>query len=154
MTTTITVAAVYPKPRGPHAVKDGSGTIYKFWPTSKKGPPISFSLGSTYSLETEARSSTGADGTVYNDTFVTQATLTSTANAPQTRQNGSGAPQYAPDLLPYMPFVSNVVAHAITAGRIEQPEQIQAWADRAQRAYHSLKLLESQWEDFQNEQNE
>lgn len=33
----------------------------------------------------------------------------------------------SPMNLPYMPFVSNTVAHAIAAGRIENPTQIAPW---------------------------
>lgn len=38
----------------------------------------------------------------------------------------------------YMPFVSNVVAHAIAAGRIEGPADIQAWAQAAKAAAVAL----------------
>lgn len=40
--------------------------------------------------------------------------------------------------LAFLPFVSNVVAHAIQCGRIETPTEIQAWADAAYTAASNL----------------
>ena len=39
----------------------------------------------------------------------------------------------------FLPFTSNCVAHAIAAGRIEQPGDIQKWAQAAYSAALSLK---------------
>ena len=44
----------------------------------------------------------------------------------------------------WMPFVSNTVAHAIQAGRIEGPAQIEAWASAAKTA--AITLLKDEQE--------
>lgn len=57
---------------------------------------------------------------------------------------GAGNPVPAPTTgvnLAFLPFVSNVVAHAIQCGRIEGPAEIQAWADAAYSAAHNLKAV-------------
>ena len=41
----------------------------------------------------------------------------------------------------YMPFVSNVVAHAIAAGRIQNPTDLSAWAKAAYDAAQALDTL-------------
>lgn len=38
----------------------------------------------------------------------------------------------------WMPFVSNVCAHAITAGIIQAPNQLEAWAIAARNAAHKV----------------
>ena len=43
-------------------------------------------------------------------------------------------------VLPYMPFVSNVVAHVISAGIVTAPNMIESWA---KAAYLAAKALES-----------
>jgi len=44
---------------------------------------------------------------------------------------GNGSQPFAPW---FMPFVSNTVAHAIAAGKITGPAEIQAWASAAKAA--------------------
>ena len=41
----------------------------------------------------------------------------------------------------YMPFVSNVVAHAIAAGRVQNPADLNAWAKAAYDAAQALDTL-------------
>ena len=41
--------------------------------------------------------------------------------------------------LAFLPFVSNVVAHAIAAGKVEGPAEISAWADAAYTAACNLR---------------
>lgn len=58
-------------------------------------------------------------------------------------QENSGTASAAKDnniLLPYMPFVSNVVAHAISAGIITAPNMIESWA---MAAYSAARKLET-----------
>lgn len=43
----------------------------------------------------------------------------------------------------FMPFVSNTVAHAIQAGKITGPAEIQAWAEAAKAAAEVLASSES-----------
>lgn len=57
--------------------------------------------------------------------------------------NGSAAPQSAPQdasgvNMAFMPFVSNVVAHAIQAGRIQTPDDLGKWAQAAYTTAHGL----------------
>ena len=55
-----------------------------------------------------------------------------------------GAPMPAPKANGdrfYMPFVSNVVAHAIAAGQITTPQQISPWAKAAHDAAVALDML-------------
>jgi len=62
----------------------------------------------------------------------TPAPQTATA-APQGHSNGG-------DRF-YMPFVSNVVAHAIAAGRIQNPADLNQWAKAAYEAAQALDAL-------------
>lgn len=49
-------------------------------------------------------------------------------------------PQAGTNVTPWwMPFVSNVTAHAIQAGIIQTPSQIEAWAVAARNAAHKLE---------------
>ena len=63
-------------------------------------------------------------------------------------QGQTAAPQTAPAAqqgIPgdrfYMPFVSNVVAHAIAAGRIQTPADLNQWAKSAYDAAQALDAL-------------
>jgi hypothetical protein len=53
--------------------------------------------------------------------------------SPQTGTNSGGSAPW------WMPFVSNVTAHAIQAGIIQTPNQIEAWAIAARNAAHKLE---------------
>lgn len=55
-----------------------------------------------------------------------------TAHASAPTSNGGSAPWW-------MPFVSNTVAHAIQAGIIQNPQQIDAWAVAARLAAQKLE---------------
>lgn len=57
---------------------------------------------------------------------------------------GNGTQPYAPW---FMPFVSNTVAHAISAGKIEGPAEIQAWASAAKSAAETI-ASEGEGPDF------
>lgn len=48
----------------------------------------------------------------------------------------------------YLPMTSNLVAHAIQAGKIETPDQIQAWA---KAAFHAAKSLIEGGDEFDDE---
>lgn len=61
---------------------------------------------------------------------------TNAAHQPQTSSSSvSGVGGAAPI---WSNFVSNQVAHAIAAGKIETPEQIRAWAEGAKKAFVDL----------------
>lgn len=60
------------------------------------------------------------------------------SNAPAPASNPSSAPQL-PGGSPWLPFVSNTVAHAITAGLIQSPSQVEAWAKAAKDAFYRLQ---------------
>lgn len=88
------------------------------------------SAGKTISYETE----TGDYGT-----WITKWGSASNGNGGQ-QQAAPSAPTSGVNLA-FLPFVSNVVAHAIQCGRIEGPADIQAWADAAYSAAHNLKAV-------------
>lgn len=44
----------------------------------------------------------------------------------------------APGFLPFMPFISNTVAHAISAGLIKEPADVSMWANAALTAANEL----------------
>lgn len=52
------------------------------------------------------------------------------APAPTPPTNGSGTA--------WLPFASNTVAHAITGGLIQTPDQVKLWAAAAKQAYEEL----------------
>jgi hypothetical protein len=67
----------------------------------------------------------------------------STPQAPSSPAAAPQRPAVAPaahDNLAFMPFTSNVVAHAIASGEIQKPEDIYAWASKA---FHTAKNLVS-----------
>lgn len=49
-------------------------------------------------------------------------TVTTSGPAPQIQGNGGSVDRY------WMPFLSNTIAHGITAGLIKNPSEISAWA--------------------------
>lgn len=57
------------------------------------------------------------------------------ASAPQS----SGATGQASDVMRFMPFVSNTVAHAIGAGLIKEPADVTMWAHAAMTAANELE---------------
>lgn len=80
---------------------------------------FSFSQGQSYDLEIEERTYQGK----------TYAHVKKVASA-----NGGGSTAAGGVDRWWMPFVSNVTAHAIEAGKIEDPMQIKAWAAAAKTA--------------------
>lgn len=54
------------------------------------------------------------------------------------KTNGSAPATSGGGNLPYMPFVSNTVAHAIAAGCIKNPSEVGAWAKAAIEAVRDI----------------
>lgn len=82
-----------------------------------------FVKGQSYEVETESQ--TWGDKPV-----VTVKAIKANGAAPS--GSGGGIAHW------WMPFVSNVTAHAIQAGKIENPGQIKAWAFAAKQAAESI----------------
>lgn len=82
-----------------------------------------FAKGQTYDVKTEDQT--------WGETTVQVVTAINAAAAPASG-NGHGSERW------YMPFVSNTVAHAIAAGRIEGPQDIKQWAAAAKQAAEEL----------------
>ena len=87
------------------------------------------SAGMTIEAETEA---SDYNGKTY--TWVKKWTPAKTAEAAGTSSVVGGN-----NVLPYMPFVSNVVAHAISAGIVTAPDMIESWAKAAFLAARALE---------------
>ena len=70
--------------------------------------------------------------------------MQATGNSPQSPAPAAAAPynpvpttpyRYAePNAMPWLPMASNVVAHAIAAGKIETPNQVGAWVRAVQNS--------------------
>lgn len=81
-------------------------------------PGCGIQVGMTIDAETKDSQFNGKTNTWIEKWKATAATTT----PPGTNAQGAAA---------YMPFVSNTVAHAISAGLIQNPSQITAWANAA-----------------------
>lgn len=69
-------------------------------------------------------------------------TVDTPASAPPDHQDKPGRTGSSAMAAPYwMPFTSNVVAHAIAAGLIKEPAQIGAWAKAAAETAIALEAL-------------
>jgi len=51
----------------------------------------------------------------------------------------------------YMPFVSNTVAHAISAALLTEPTQIKLWAAAAKEAAMELERVTQRWSDLDDD---
>ena len=71
-----------------------------------------------------------------------------TTGTTTTRANGSPAPVADANAMAFLPMTSNLVAHAIQAGKIETPDQIQAWA---KAAFHAAKSLIEGGDEFDDD---
>lgn len=135
METTITVAAVFPPKEGKSrsTMKSTTGAMIGFF--SDKLSPV---VGRTYRLLVEEREFQGR-------TYLTASRVIEEVQLPPPTGSSSGA--YggnavmtiggAPDRF-WLPCVSNVVAHAIQAGFIDDPLKIKVWAAAAKEALTEL----------------
>lgn len=120
--TMVTVAFVNPpkQPGGKYgAIKDSTGG-YHGYDINK----FTFEKGKSYDLELKM------NGQYSN--------IVGMNSAPQ--QSSGAAPSGPTGDRWYMPFVSNTVAHALTAGLIKEPADVTRWANAAKDA---AELLES-----------
>jgi hypothetical protein len=115
MTTIVVKFANAPKEGSKWAsVKDMTDRYYSY-----DSRQMTLYKGKTYDVE--FTTSPGRDGkTFYN--------ITAAKEKAASNGGDSGGDRW------YMPFVSNTVAHAIAAGRIDDPEQIKLWAAAAKQA--------------------
>ncbi len=107
------------------SIKGADGKYYGFeWDKFK------FEVGQTYDVETRDRD---VDGKVYTSiTAVKKAANGSAANGDRW----------------WMPFVSNTVAHALAAGKIEGPDDIKLWAAAAREAALDIEKPTRAADDF------
>ena len=100
-----------------------------------KRDAFQFNKGQTYDIRTESQK--WGDNQVQVITEVVLADKSNAAHQPQppSSPSATGAGGAAPV---WANFVSNQVAHAIAAGRIDDPEQIKVWAAAAKTAFMEL----------------
>ena len=79
--------------------------------------------------------------------WVNEFTQGTTGTARVDKSGNAQAPVSANDMA-YLPMTSNLVAHAIAAGKIETPDQIQAWA---KAAFHAAKSLIEGGDEFDDD---
>jgi hypothetical protein len=71
-----------------------------------------------------------------------------TTGTTTTRANGSPAPVADANAMAFLPMTSNLVAHAIAAGLVQSPDEINAWA---RAAFNAAKNLVLNAEDFDDD---
>lgn len=97
---------------------------------AKKDSGLDGKVGATIEADTKQSNYNGKDYV-----WIEKWKIASNGATPQAAQPSFTA---AGINLAFLPFVSNVVAHAIQCGRIETPTEIQAWADAAYTAASNL----------------
>ena len=100
------------------------------WYLAKLDSGLDKIVGQSIDCETEDSEFNGATMTWINKYRVTQQTVPASAPA------SSGG-----NIMPFMPFVSNTVAHALLAGKIESPADISKWAEGAYEAAIALESI-------------
>ena len=71
-----------------------------------------------------------------------------TTGSARVDKSGNAQAPIATNDMAYLPMTSNLVAHAIQAGKVETPEQIQAWA---KAAFHAAKSLIEGGDEFDDQ---
>jgi hypothetical protein len=129
MTTAIIPEFVNPPKEGARSgsIKATDGRYYGF--EAKKYPTSSWEKGKTYNVELKSRE--------YNGKTYWDITARHEGTAP--RSNGAGPPPLVDRF--WMPFVSNVVAHAIAGGQVKDPAQVFNWAMAAKQAALALDKI-------------
>lgn len=133
MSSTIHIESI--KPTAKSLVITSGGREY----FAKKDSGLDGKIGSTIEAETK---SSDYNGKSYVWIEKWKMAASGAAPTPPAPQQVSFSPTGVN--LAFMPFVSNVVAHAIQCGRIESPADIKRWAMTAYDVASSLKV-----DDFQ-----
>lgn len=120
MSSTIFIESIKPTAKS-LVIKSGGREYF-----AKKDSGLDGKVGSTIEAETKQSNFNGKDY-VWIEKWKAASNATP---APAVTATGIN--------LSFLPFVSNVVAHAIQCGRIENPADIQAWADAAYTAAANL----------------
>jgi hypothetical protein len=71
-----------------------------------------------------------------------------TTGTTTTSKSGAPAPVADANAMAFLPMTSNLVAHAIAAGLVQSPDEIQAWA---RAAFNAAKNLVLNAEDFDDD---
>lgn len=121
MSSTIFIESIKPTAKS-LVIKSGGKEYF-----AKKDSGLDGKVGSTIEAETKQSNYNGKDYV-----WIEKWKAASNAAPAQGSFNPTGIN------LAFLPFVSNVVAHAIQCGRIESPAEIQAWADAAYTAANNL----------------
>lgn len=123
MSSTIFIESIKPTAKS-LVIKSGGREYF-----AKKDSGLDGKVGSTIEAETKQSNYNGKD-------YVWIEKWKAASSAAPTQPQGSFTPTGIN--VAFLPFVSNVVAHAIQCGRIENPAEIQAWADAAYTAANNL----------------
>lgn len=131
MTSTIRIDNI--KPTAKSLVITSNGKEY----FAKKNSGLDGMAGSTIEAETEASDYNGKHYVWIQKWKKAEAAPAAPAPAPRSEPQ----PSFNADgiNLAFLPFVSNCVAHAIQAGKVETPQELQRWAQAAYSAANSLK---------------
>ena len=121
----LTIQAVKTNPSGKSMVVKAGGKDY----LAKAGMPLQ--AGMTIEAETEVSEFNGKQNT-WIKAFKEAAAATPTPPAGNS-VGGNGVPPA------WLPFASNTVAHAINAGLITTPDQVEAWVRGAKDAYETVQ---------------
>lgn len=105
------------------------------WYLAKLDSGLDKLVGKTIDCETETSNYNGQDLTWINKYKVYVGTP---AGSPIT----SVAQQSNGDIMKFMPFVSNTVAHALQAGLIKESGQVSGWAKAALEAAYALESID------------
>lgn len=142
MTSTVIIEQVKLSASGKSLSVKASGRNY----FAKKESGLMDKLG--WTIEAETEESAPKDGgkpfvwiTKWKKADAATASAPAAAPAPAAASAPAQQPSFSAEgiNLAFLPFVSNCVAHAIQAGRIETPHDIQKWAQGAYSAANSLK---------------
>ena len=133
MEKTFTVSFVNPPKPGKklHNVKTSEGEIIGF-----DAAKVKFEKGGTYTCVVEESEFQGKTYLRAN------AILSAREPTPAIVSSSGGGDRF------WMPFVSNICAHAIQAGQISDPSQLQLWATAAKRAALHIDKAEDDEPDF------
>ncbi len=137
-TSTMQIMNVRQSPSGKSLIVDVAGRQEGYFAKLDSG----LQSGMTIEAETKASEFKGKTSWWIEKWKAAQPQQPQTAPQIQPQPQGSFSPTGIN--LAFLPFVSNCVAHAIQAGRIQSHGEIREWANAAYEAAHNLKV-----DDFQ-----
>lgn len=123
----LTVESVKTNPSGKSLMVKASGKDY----FAKTGSGIQ--PGMTIEAETKVSDYNGK-----SNVWIEKWKAVSSTPAAQSPSNGSAPHTPTTSATAWLPFASNTVAHAISAGLIQEPGQVSMWAKAAKEAFEAL----------------